>query len=118
MMTEQPTEPTVFALGDGDGGCLTSERAEARLLRIVTDPEMAHELWDVLGQVDSAADSNLQVLALYVNPSLRERFWPRASDHVKFWSVVYEPDDDMAGLAKQVVAETVAARYHVPGGMT
>jgi hypothetical protein len=104
------TQPA-WNMSDEDGNLLTASEAEARLCHVISDPQLAQKYWVELGRVDPG----LQVLAMIVNPSLRERLWDTLDEEAKFYFVVYNRPlpCDRATLVRDVVHD-VCALYHVP----
>lgn len=102
---------TVWNMCDENGDLMSADAAQARLCVVISDPLLAQTYWDELGQVDIG----LQVLALVVNPGLREKMWPTLDEKVKFYAVVYDEPlpCDRATLVRDVVHD-VAALYHTP----
>ena len=85
-MMDQP----VWSMTDDDGNVMSANEAEARMCNVISDPRLAHRYWGELGRVDIG----LQVLALIVNPSLREKLWDTIDDRIRFWFVF---DDSIKG---------------------
>jgi hypothetical protein len=104
-MMNQP----VWSMTGDNGDIMSAEAAETRLCAVIADPAITDHAFAELGRVDIG----LQVLALVVNPSLRDRVWNTLDDRTKFWFVPYDrplPCDE-ATLVRDIVHD-VAQLYH------
>lgn len=116
------TQPTFTLTDNKTGQQFTAAEAEQWLIRVISDPARVHSNWEHLADIDWW----LLVLAIMVNPTLRDEVWdalgdngrPVLSDKLKFFITVNEPENDGAAkdLVRDVVRDVVAALLCRGGG--